>query len=161
MDQVDRRQFLQKAGVAGTAAGAVWVAPSVLGSSSAFATGSCINQAGLTWTSLGAGTGASNTGANVVVSANIPASGSSPAIHVRVTIAPVAGPGNGNADGVDTNSPFNGYTSFLKLSMTNNAANIGYNVTFDFFAGTIAGGSTTPSTSTTSRSRSSTSTATP
>ncbi len=40
MDHVDRREFLQKTGVATAAAGAVWAAPSVLGSTTAFAAGS-------------------------------------------------------------------------------------------------------------------------
>ncbi len=42
MEQVDRRKFIQKAGVAGAAAaGTAWVAPVVLGTSSAWAWGSC------------------------------------------------------------------------------------------------------------------------
>ena len=144
MQQVDRRQFIQKAGVAGAAAGTLWVAPSVLGSSSAFAAGSCINPAGLVWSTKAVGSGATNTGATVTLTYDIAASGSSPAIHVLVTIAPVGSPGNGNADGVDASSPFNGFTSYYKASMTNNAAQEGYNITFNFYQGTAAGGSTTP-----------------
>ena len=45
MEQVDRRQFMQKAGIAGATAGALWVAPSVLGSSTACAVGSCVHTA--------------------------------------------------------------------------------------------------------------------
>jgi hypothetical protein len=144
VEQVDRRQFLQKAGVAGAAAGAVWVAPSVLGSSSAFAAGSCINPAGLVWSTKAVGSGATNTAATVTLAYDIAASGTSPAIHVVVTIAPVGSPGDGNPDGVDASSPFNGFTSYYKASMTNNAAQEGYNITFNFYQGTVAGGSTTP-----------------
>ena len=45
----DRRAFLKKAGVAGAAAGGLWVAPSVLGSSSAFAVGSCVMRDTIDW----------------------------------------------------------------------------------------------------------------
>lgn len=40
MSSIDRRKFLQRAGVASAAAGTLWVAPSVVGSSAAFAAGS-------------------------------------------------------------------------------------------------------------------------
>ena len=58
MNQVDRRSFLVKAGAGGAAAGALWVAPSVIGYNAAFAGASCLIHETLTWgTTTGAGNG--------------------------------------------------------------------------------------------------------
>jgi hypothetical protein len=58
VNQVDRRSFLVKAGAGGAAAGALWVAPSVIGYNAAFAGASCLIHETLTWgTTSGAGNG--------------------------------------------------------------------------------------------------------
>lgn len=49
MESIDRRKFLQKAGVATAATGVVWAAPSVVGSSAAFAWGSVCGPRTLDW----------------------------------------------------------------------------------------------------------------
>lgn len=64
-DEIDRRRFLTQAGAAGAAAGAVWVAPSVLGSSTAFAAGSCQVTHQINWTSATYPEGSLAWGGNV------------------------------------------------------------------------------------------------
>jgi hypothetical protein len=142
---------MQKAGVAGAAAGALWVAPSVLGSSSAWAAGSCVHTGGLAWsTTTFAGTSTPNTGGAVSFSATLTTAGS-PTTYIVVTVTPTnpnpgAGTGSGgssNTGGVDQAVPYpagqsatglNGVASYYVMNMANTAASRGYTVKFDFYA---------------------------
>ena len=144
-NEVDRRRFLKYSGAASAAATTLWVAPSVLGTSSAFAAGSCVYSGALVWSNVNGGSGEQpSTNSVVSFTAQVPGSGGGPDIHVVVTVSPVGSPGtgtNGSNGGINATSPFNGYSSFYKVSMTNNVANEGYNVSFAFYSGTTG---TTP-----------------
>lgn len=163
MEQVDRRAFMQKAGIAGVATAGLWAAPSVLGASTAFADGSLVNCTGLTWgttplfANVSGGVALSNAATaplvnnNRVMYARIPAQGTSPAIIVRVTVVPTnpnPGAGSGNNGGVNATVPYpgsnpgglDGYMQYYALNMNNGARNLGYTVTFAFFTST--GGAT-------------------
>lgn len=134
-EPVDRRTFLKYTGVAGAATGVAWVTPSVLGSTSAFAAGSCINHATLDWDSSTARSmPAPSIGGTVSGYASIPASGGSPAIRVNITVTRVGTPGTGSGvyNGVlnQTNGGIPGRQYFV--GMANNASNEGYTVQFDF-----------------------------
>ncbi len=50
MNELDRRQFVKKAGIGAAGAGALWVAPSVVGYNTAFAGTSCLQKDTLDWT---------------------------------------------------------------------------------------------------------------
>ena len=135
--EVDRRRFLKYSGAASAVAGGVWVAPSVLGSSAAFAAGSCINHATLDWDNLGTGGSmpAPSTGGTVTGKAVIPASGSSPAIQVKMTVARINTPGTGAGvyNGIlnQQNGGIPGSQYFI--GMSNDTANEGYKMTFEFY----------------------------
>jgi len=151
VEQVDRRQFMQKAGIAGATAGALWVAPSVLGSSTAFAVGSCVHNGALAWsTATFTGTTTPSTSAAVVFNTTLTTAGS-PTTYLVVTVTPTSpNPGTGtgsggssNTGGVDQAVPYpntpapaglNGVTSYYVLNMANAAANRGYTIKFDFWA---------------------------
>ena len=139
-NEVDRRRFLTYSGVASASAAGLWVAPSIIGTSSAFAVGSCVTFGALTWSSVTGGPYAPSTSSTVTFTVQVPGTGGAPDIHVVVTVAPVGTPGSGSG-GVDVGSPFNGYTSFYKLAMTNSAVAVGYDVSFAFYSGTTG---TTP-----------------
>ncbi len=139
-NEVDRRRFLTYSGVASASAAGLWVAPSIIGTSSAFAAGSCVTFGALTWSSVTGGPYAPSTSSTVTFTVQVPGTGGAPDVHVVVTVTPVGTPGTGSG-GVDVGSPFNGYSSFYKLAMKNNALAEGYNVTFAFYSGTTG---TTP-----------------
>lgn len=132
---MERREFLQKAGLASAATGMVWAAPSVLGASTAFAAGSCVNNASLDWDSSTARLmPAPSTSGTVTGYAVIPASGTSPAIRVNMSVARVGTPGTGSGvyNGVlnQTNGGIPGRQYFI--GMANNASGEGYVMTFTF-----------------------------
>jgi hypothetical protein len=151
VERIDRRAFMHKAGVAGATAGALWVAPSVLGSSSAWAAGSCVHTGGLAWsTTTFAGTSTPSTSGAVTFTATLTTAGS-PTTYLVVTVTPTTpnpgvGTGSGgssNTGGVDQAVPYpntpapaglNGVTSYYVMNMRNSAANRGYTVKFDFWA---------------------------
>lgn len=124
---VDRRAFLQRAGVAGAAAGALWVAPSVIGTSSAFAGTSCINQFAFKFSTMtnGATVGNGTARAMNVVSG----SGS----HTLTVGTPVA-TGTTNPTSINNIAAFNSYgTQRYWLSMgSNHSVGVGWDVTFTF-----------------------------
>lgn len=126
MSELDRRQFVKKAGIGAAGAGALWVAPSVIGYNAAFAGTSCLQQDTLNWGSYSAGT------ANPTPVTYGPV-GSYPAVTVTMTVATTNSPGAGNNTPQIINGTFGGFTgNFYKLSMTNNSINDGYDVTFTF-----------------------------
>jgi hypothetical protein len=159
---IDRRRFLQQAGVAAGATGAIWAAPSIIGSSTAFAIGSnpalCPPTGGelIDWSQFAQGT---LSGANAQ---SIPvqlAAGGSAGYNVTMTVTPVNGPLNGGSGGWISNQvrngPFNGSTGrFYGLSMYGNTTNrrgnpnggangsFGYDITFSWPAGHTANGLT-------------------
>lgn len=155
---VDRRKFLRAVGAAGAATGVAWVAPTLLGSPAAFAAGSCVDTGALRWTSV-------NQSDDRVprprrtrqFTVQIAATGGSPAIHVQVTVTPVGAVRNANSTdgqsstaasgatngGVRNNGAgsgptgnVNGHVSFYGIQMTGTAPGVGYDVRFDFYAGT-------------------------
>lgn len=143
MGQVDRRAFMQKAGIAGVAAGAIWAAPSVLGSSTAFADGSCIYKGSLLWSTLTKGASEPNTSKVVTLVDHLPGYGSVTGVTVTMTVTPSTpnpGAGSGNNGGVRATVPYpgtnpgglDGVASYYALSMNNGAQNRGYTVTFSF-----------------------------
>lgn len=149
--EVDRRKFLTAAGAAGAATGALWVAPSVLGASNAYATGTiarCTDAQTLNWTSIASTMPAPSTSGAVSYTAAIAAVGANPAIDVKITITPIQTPGAGNyppysgtggvnfagskTDGLGT------HNSYYMAFMNNNAVDEGYSFKFEFFdAGTL------------------------
>lgn len=151
---VDRRKFLTYTGAAGAATGAAWIAPSVLGSTTAFATGTaahdCATPQVLHWANY-TSSQIPNPNMTGMVSGTVtvPANGSNPAIDVKVTIAPIGTPGQGSytannntytgTGGIDFagTPPPNAATgtgnSYYMMFMNNNALNEGYAVTFDFY----------------------------
>ena len=56
MSGLDRRDFVKKAGLGAAGAGALWVAPSVIGYNAAFAGASCLQKDTLDWDNQTAGT---------------------------------------------------------------------------------------------------------
>ncbi len=152
--EVDRRKFLTAAGAAGAATGALWVAPSVLGSSNAYATGSiarCTDSQTLNWTSIASTMPAPSTTGAVSYTAAIAAVGANPAIDVKITVTPILTPGPGSySSGGTTYSGTGGvnfagaktdglgtHNSYYMAFMLNNALNEGYTFKFEFFdAGT-------------------------
>lgn len=138
---------MQKAGIAGVAAGAIWAAPSVLGSSTAFADGSCVYTGALLWSGLTKDSLEPIT--NSTVTGIVPITGVSPAPSIRVviTVTPTAsrpGAGSGNNGGVRATVPYppgtptpvptglNGNASYYAVNMNNGAVNRGYDITFAF-----------------------------
>jgi hypothetical protein len=127
---LDRRDFVKKAGLGAAGAGALWVAPSVLGYNAAFAGTSCLQQDTFDW-SVNPPAG---IGATMPMSKTYAAVGSYPAVTFSASLAAVNGPGAGNNPSQQVvNSTFGGFTGdFYKLSMTNTANTQGYDVTFSW-----------------------------
>ncbi len=124
---VDRRRFLAKAGVGAAATGVLWVTPSVLGTSAAFAGSSCVCSDSLNWGSFSVGSSPTTQ--------NYPASGSCPEINLSWSITQVGTftPGADNGTVVFEND--GGSTSNrLKLSFAgaDAGAGDGYDLTFTF-----------------------------
>ena len=89
MSGLDRRDFVKKAGLGAAGAGALWVAPSVLGYNAAFAGTSCHQEDTLNWGNYSAG----NANPTPVT---YNAVGSYPAVTVTMAVAAVNSPGAGN-----------------------------------------------------------------
>ncbi len=117
MEQIDRRRFLQRAGLGAGAAGALWVAPSVLGYDAAFAGTSCVVQDTFVWSSRFINGGPVVTGAPGIT---LPISGGKPAVNVRFSTAPLGG-------GPGTPDPTNFHSS--RFTPNNNAGDNGVNTT--------------------------------
>lgn len=94
MNSIDRRSFLQKAGLASAGAGAVWVAPSVLGSTSAFAASS---------------------------PATCPTNASLAFVAGKATTSPPGWP-TGDGNGINTNAVANNGWAFTAASMSGDHA---------------------------------------
>ncbi len=141
-NEVDRRRFLTYSGVASASAAGLWVAPSIIGTSSAFAAGSCVTFGALTWSSVTGGTYAPSTSSTVTFTVQVPGTGGAPDVHVVVTVTPVGTPGTGLDRRRRRGEPVQRlYTSFYKVAMKNNAVAEGYDVSFAFYSGTTG---TTP-----------------
>jgi hypothetical protein len=128
MTGIDRRDFVKKAGLGAAGAGALWVAPSVIGYNTAFAGTSCHQEDTFDWSV----TPPAGIGATFPMSKPYGAVGSYPAVTFNASIAPVNGPGAGNNPSQQVvNNTFGGFTGdFYKLSMTNTSNTQGYDVTF-------------------------------
>jgi hypothetical protein len=125
MSELDRRQFVQKAGIGAAAAGALWVAPSVVGYNAAFAGTSCLQKDTLNWNNQTAG--------NAPVAVTFPAVGSYPALTVTPSLGTIGTPAADTTNYKVSNAPEGGFTgNSLRLGMTCNAAGEGYSVTFTF-----------------------------
>ena len=85
----DRRAFLKKAGVAGAAAGGLWVAPSVLGSSSAFAVGSCVMRDTISWSNYSNGGLDLTSGGSVGLTPHRVLGPGTPSYNVTMTVTPI------------------------------------------------------------------------
>jgi hypothetical protein len=105
--EVDRRRFLRYSGAASAVAGGAWAAPSVRGTSTAFAAGSCQHNGALTWSSVTGGTHEPNKNGTTTFTVQVPGTGGGPTAHVLVTVTAVGAPGtgNGNNGGVDKEAP--------------------------------------------------------
>lgn len=149
---IDRRRFMQTAGVAAGAAGALWAAPAVLGTSNAFAGDSCVETGGMAWSSIptsGNWPYAPTTGsARVFTVAATNLTGSHPAVNVRITVTPIGSPGAGQGSGgsnarggVDQAVPYpnnpapsglNGVASYYVMNMSGAGAGLGYTFKIEF-----------------------------
>jgi hypothetical protein len=132
--ELDRRQFVKRAGLGVAGAGALWVAPSVLGYDAAFAGASCLQQDTLAWSSLGA------NGAAMPGSVTYNAVGSYPQLIVTLTAATVGTitAANGNLT-IQSNTTGlfpgdGGFTtgSVLMMHMSANNTGQGQDLTFAF-----------------------------
>lgn len=157
MTSIDRRQLIKRASAAGAAAGAVWVTPSVVGSSSAFAEGSApCATCHLVWKDVshsaagwdfqpGSTTSDPNSGYwDTKVSYLIQPTGTcgGRATWVKMTVTPVAH-NDGTTDhfpkkgttGSGVSTSFSGSPSSYKLNMVNDDLDQGFKVTFEFLDG--------------------------
>ncbi len=127
MSELDRRQFVKKAGIGAAGAGALWVAPSVIGYNAAFAGASCLQKDTLNYT------GQSGAPTSPLNFATV---GSYPSIDVTTVLGTVGTPGAANAAGgnfVVTTFELGANTaSKLVLDMNDNATGEGYTVTYTF-----------------------------
>ncbi len=128
---IDRRRFLQRAGIAAGATGAVWAAPSIIGSNSAFAVGSnpalCPPTGGelIDWSQFGTGTLTGTSAQSLPVQL---AAGGSAGYNVTMQVSIIngaIGDPTGSANGWDLNQvrpgPFNGVNAnFYGLSIYGN-----------------------------------------
>lgn len=141
---VDRRRFLTKTAAAGATAGALWVTPSVLGASDAFATGSaaksCTTPQTLHWTDLASTMPAPSTTGAVNLRTTVAAAGTNPAMDVVITVTPIGTPGPGSYNqyngtgGVNFAQPDVVLSkSYYLMFMNNSAFSQGYTVKFQFF----------------------------
>jgi len=122
---LDRREFVKKAGIGAAGAGALWVAPSVLGIDAAFAGASCLQQDTLNWNNFTAG----NTPPATLQT--FPAVGSYPAVTLSYTIATVGTPGAGtNNNTVQAGPQGNINSNYYRMSMTASAAGQGRTLTY-------------------------------
>jgi hypothetical protein len=127
VEQLDRRGFLVKAGVGTAAAGALWVAPSVLGIDTAFAGASCLQTGTLDWDTFTTG----NTPPATLVSQG--AVGSYPALTLSYTLTPVGTPNAQTGNNTVTAGPEGGINQkFYQLRMTPGSAGQGFNLTYTF-----------------------------
>lgn len=131
----DRRVLLRKGVIGAGAAGALWVAPSVLTLSSAHAAGSCVYSTSLDWDNLNGGSiGAPSTAATVNGFANIPQVGPYGPNRINMSVVRVGTPGGpGTAPNGIQNITLGALPgSHYCIAMTNNAANEGYRMDFTF-----------------------------
>jgi hypothetical protein len=120
MEQIDRRRFLQRAGLGAGAAGALWVAPSVLGYDAAFAGNSCVVQDTLAWGTQWPGGAAVSTGAGGI---NFAATGGKPLVNLKLTVGNAAGGAPGTPD--PTNLHSSRFTPNTNAGDTNDPRELG------------------------------------
>jgi hypothetical protein len=134
---IDRREFVKKAGLGAAGAGALWVAPSVLGIDAAFAGASCLQQDSIIWSSFG------GNGTAMPTSIPYAAVGSYPALTVTLAVT-TSGTITASGDNktIQSNVPDGGGAfpgdggfntgSVLMLHMRAGSANQGQDLTFSF-----------------------------
>jgi len=121
---IERRAFLQKAGLGAAVAGAAWVAPSVVGFDVAFAAGSCAVPGTYSFATM--------TSGNAPTATTLTATGGKPAVTITPSLASTNGGGGTNNYTVQ-NAQVGGQTAnSLRLSMDVGASGRGYSVTFTF-----------------------------
>lgn len=138
MGEFDRREFLQKTGVATAAAGAAWAAPSVLGTSAAWAGGpSCQSKFILPFsTGTFSGKLAGTPTANSVSVTKISGPGPTPTLTALIAATSNPTPNTNNNTVTAAAAPGQTYTTkmyVLHMNSTHNT-NQGYSVTFTFGA---------------------------
>ena len=122
---IERRAFLQKAGLGAAVAGAAWVAPSVVGFDVAFAGASCAQQDTLNWNDY--------TSGSAFTSKNYAVVGPYAALTVTLSVTTVGTPSAYTGNKTVQNGPFGGVSAnYWLLAMQNNAVNEGYDATFTF-----------------------------
>ncbi len=128
MADLDRRVFLQRAGIAGAAAGAAWLAPSITGASTAFAGTSCISGTGaINWADY-------TTNSTPPTSFTKGPSGNQVTITRSITAVNTPNPTSEN-NTVRSAAYGSGSThKFYKMMMSNgsNWSGVGYDATFTF-----------------------------
>lgn len=127
---IDRRKFLTYTGAAGAATGALWVAPSVLGSSSAFAAGSCEETHQINWVDYVGGAFASTGGSqSFTLTPTIYGTNQSTPYDITMTVTQV-GVFNSPQAQVDTNN-FGLLNNTYRLWMEGTSpASFGWDITF-------------------------------
>ena len=109
----------------GAAAGALWVAPSVVGFNTAFAGASCLQQDTLNWGNFTAG---STPPASLHT---FPAVGSYPAVTLSYALTTVGAPGAGTNNNTVQAGPSGGIAgNYFRVSFTATVANIGRDLTY-------------------------------
>jgi hypothetical protein len=127
LQEIDRRQFVKRAGIGVAGAGALWVAPSMLGFDAAFAGPSCLQKDTLDYSTQTRGSAPASP-------VNYNAVGIYPRIHVATALgtinSPTADNGTGGNFTVQNFQLGANNANKLCLDMNNDAAGDGYTVTY-------------------------------